>query len=167
MNKFELKGKVVTVEVVVPGKVTVVSIEVNANNRTEIIPVIAFNKLAVVAANYTKIGSIVEVLGALRLNNKINALEAVAFKITEMEQKNTKNAQMVTKNDKKSTEINQKDSKNQVSNLPIKKLDKSTGEALRVYENLSTAAVDMFVKKSDLKRAIKNGTVLAGYRWSY
>lgn len=162
MNKFELKGKVVTVEVVVPGKVTVVSVEVNANNRTEIIPVIAFNKLAVVAANYTKIGSIVEVLGALRLNNKNNELEAVAFKITEMEQKNTKNAQMVTENDKKVTK-NEK----VVASGPVKKLDRFDGLVVNVYDNTSNAAQSVGVKKSDLKRAIKNNTVLAGYRWSY
>lgn len=155
MNKFELKGKVVAIEVFKPGKSAQMDVEVIANGHTEVIPVMAFNKLSDVVAHYTTIGDQVEVMGALRLNNRTNAAEPVAFKITKTEQKNTEFNKKSTKVDKKVA-----------INGPIKKLDLFDGFVVNVYENLSAAAEDMKVKKSAIKKAIEDGKPLAGYKWS-
>lgn len=162
MNTVTLKGKVVSIEQH-QGKIKVAgfSVEVTDNNRTEIVPVLAFNKLADVVLHYTKVGDEVEVKGALRWNTKVNALDIVAFKVIKVENKNTKT-------DKKVTVIDKNEPKNEVkvANGPIKKLDRFDGFVVNVYENLSQAAEDMKVKKSALKKAIENGTALAGYKWS-
>lgn len=91
MNTVTLKGKVVSIEQH-QGKIKVAgfSVEVTDNNRTEIVPVLAFNKLADVVLHYTKVGDEVEVKGALRWNTKVNALDVVAFKVMKVENKNTK-----------------------------------------------------------------------------
>ena len=96
MNEFKLKGKVVAIDVVEAGKLARMSVEVIANQRTEVIPVMAFNKLSMVVTHYTRVGTVVEVSGALRWNYRIKAVEPIAFKITEIEQMDTKNAQKVT-----------------------------------------------------------------------
>lgn len=167
MNEFKLKGKVVAIDVIEAGKLARMSVEVIANNRTEIIPVMAFNKLSTVVTHYTRVGTVVEVSGALRWNYRSKAVEPIAFKITELEQMDTKNAQKVTKGDKKSTVIDKKESKKEIKVAgPIIKIDPWDGFVVGAYENLSQAAEEMKVKKSALKKAIKNGTRLAGYKWS-
>ena len=168
MNEFKLKGKVVAIDVVEAGKLARMSVEVIANQRTEVIPVMAFNKLSMVVTHYTRVGTVVEVSGALRWNYRIKAVEPIAFKITEIEQMDTKNAQKVTKSDKKRTVIDKKESKKEikVASGTIKKIDPWDGLIVNVYENLSQAAEEMKVKKSALKKAIENGTRLAGYKWS-
>lgn len=161
MNKFELKGEVVAINILKGGKATLFELKVVANNRTEVIPVLTFNKLSDVVAYYTKVGEEVVVNGALRLNNQTDEIDLVAFKVTKVESKDTKN-------DKKSTKIDKKDidvKKNAIRR--VKKLDKFDGLIVNVFENISKAAEDVAVKKSDMKKAITNGTVLAGYRWSY
>ena len=155
MNEFKLKGKVVAVGVIEAKKVAGIDVEVIANNRTEIIPVIAFNKLSEVVAHYIKVGTSVEISGALRWNCRTKVVEPVAFKITEIKQMNTKPIKKATKTEKV------------VASGPLKKLDRFDGLVVNVYDNASKAAQSVGVKKSDLKRAIKNGTVLGGYRWSY
>lgn len=161
MNKFELKGEVVAINNLKGGKATLFKLKVVANNRTEVIPVLAFNKLSDVVAYYTKIGEEIIVNGALRLNNQTNEIDLVAFKVTKVESEDTKS-------DKKSTKIDKRDiniEKNAIRR--VKKLDKFDGLIVNVFENISKAAEDVAVKKSDMKKAIVNGTVLAGYRWSY
>lgn len=167
MNKFELKGEVVAIEVLKEGKAARMDLKVVYNDHTEVIPVIAFNKLSDVLVHYTTVGNQVEVFGALRLNNRTNFVDLVAFKITKLEQKNTTTDKKVTKINKTSTGISKKDTavKKTVINGPIKKIDRFDGFVVNVYDNLSQAAEDMKVKKSDMKKAIENGTVLAGYKW--
>ncbi len=161
MNKFELKGEVVAINILKGGKATLFELKVVANNRTEIIPVLAFNKLSDVVAYYTKIGEEVVVNGALRLNNHTDEIDLVAFKVTKVESKDTRN-------DKESTEIGKKDINVEKSAIRrVKKLDQFDGLIVNVFENISKASEDVAVKKSDMKKAIVNGTVLAGYRWSY
>ncbi len=168
MNKFELKGEVVAINILKGGKATLFELKVVANNRTEIIPVLAFNKLSDVVAYYTKIGEEVVVNGALRLNNQTDEIDLVAFKVTKVESKDTKNDKKSTKIDKKSTKIDKKDNNIEKSAIRrVKKLDKFDGLIVNVFENISKAAEDVSVKKSDMKKAIANETVLAGYRWSY
>lgn len=169
MNEFKLKGKVVAVGVIEAKKVAGIDVEVIANNRTEIIPVIAFNKLSEVVAHYIKVGTSVEISGALRWNYRTKVVEPVAFKITEIKQMNTKSIKKVTENNKKSTEVKKKDTdfNKPVINGPVKKVDRFDGLVVNIYDNVSAAAEDMAVKKSDMKKAISNGTVLAGYRWSF
>lgn len=169
MNEFKLKGKLVSIEEVEAGKVVRMDVEVIANQRTEVIPVMAFNKLSAVVINHMELGSCVEVSGALRWNYRSKAVEPVAFKITKMEQLDTKNDKKVTKSDRKIQKNDNKESKKEFKHPsgPVKKIDKSNGLIVNSYDDLSRAAADMFVKKSDLKRAIKSGTVLAGYKWSY
>ncbi len=161
MNKFELKGEVVAINILKGGKATLFELKVVANNRTEVIPVLAFNKLSDVVAYYTKIGEEVVVNGALRLNNQTDEIDLVAFKVTKVESKDIKNDKKSAKNDKKDINIE----KNVIRR--VKKLDKFDGLIVNVFENISKAAEDVAVKKSDMKKAIVNGTVLAGYRWSY
>lgn len=154
MNKFELKGEVVAINILKGGKATLFELKVVANNRTEIIPVLAFNKLSDVVAYYTKIGEKVVVNGALRLNNQTDEIDLVAFKVTKVESEDTKT-------DKKDIGIE----KNAIR--CVKKIDKFDGLVVNVFDNISKAAENVAVKKSDTKKAIVNGTVLAGYRWSY
>lgn len=155
MNKIELKGKVVSIEEL-KGKVKVAGfvVEATGNNRTENITVLAFNKLADVVIHYTKVGDEVEVNGALRWNTKVNALDVVAFKVTKVDEKVTV------------TDRNEQKDVVKAANGPIKKLDRFDGFVVNVYDNLSQAAEDMKVKKSAVKKAIENGTVLSGYKWS-
>lgn len=162
MNKFELKGEVVAINILKGGKATLFELKVVANNRTEIIPVLAFNKLSDVVSYYTKVGEEVVVNGALRLNNQTDEIDLVAFKVTKVESRETKNIRTSTKVDKRdvNTEKN-------VTHRRVKKLDQFDGLIVNVFENISKAAEDVAVKKSDMKKAIVNGTVLAGYRWSY
>lgn len=162
MNTVELKGKVASINEF-QGKIKVAGfvVEVIDNNRTENVPVLAFNKLANVVLRYTEVGDEVEIKGTLRFNTKTRALDVVAFKVTKVDNKNTKSHKEVTEIDKTETkvEIN-------TTNGPIKKLDRFDGFVVNVYDNLSQAAEDMKVKKSALKKAIENGTVLSGYKWS-
>ncbi len=154
MNKFELKGEVVAINILKGGKATLFELKVVANNRTEVIPVLAFNKLSDVVAYYTKVGEEVMVNGALRLNNQTDEIDLVAFKVTKVESEDTKI-------DKKDIDVK----KNAIRR--VKKLDQFDGLVVNVFENISKAAEDVAVKKSDMKKAIANETVLAGYRWSY
>ena len=101
-----------------------------------------------------KSGDEVEVNGALRWNTKVNALDVVAFKVTKVDEKVTV------------TDRNEQKDVVKAANGPIKKLDRFDGFVVNVYDNLSQAAEDMKVKKSALKKAIENGTVLSGYKWS-
>lgn len=166
MNGFNLKGKVLDVEVLEDGKVTKVDVEVDSNNRTEVIPVMAFNKLSVIVSKYIKVGSFVDVVGALRWNYRIKAVEPVVFKITEVDKQERKNkADVIIKK----VDITPKKEQKEVVKVaqgPIKKLDRFEGMIVNIYDNVSMAAQSVGVKKSDLKRAIENGTVLGGYKWS-
>lgn len=161
MNKFELKGEIVAINILKGGKATLFELKVVANNRTEVIPVLAFNKLSDVVAYYTKVGEEVIINGALRLNNQTDEIDLVAFKVAKVESEDTKI-------DKKSAKIDKKDidvKKNAIRR--VKKLDQFDGLIVNIFENISKAAEDVAVKKSDMKKAIANETVLAGYRWSY
>lgn len=158
MNKVELKGKVASINEF-QGKIKVAGfeVEVTDNNRTENVPVLAFNKLANVVLRYTAVGDEVEVKGALRFNTKTQALDVVAFSVTKADNKITE----VMEIDKTETKMEIK-----AANGPIKKLDRFDGFVVNVYDNLSQVAEDMKVKKSAVKKAIENGTVLSGYKWS-
>ncbi len=46
MNKFELKGKVQSIQVVREGKVAVMHLEIESNGYINVIPVTVFNKLS-------------------------------------------------------------------------------------------------------------------------
>ena len=82
------------------------------------------------------------------------SIDLVAFKVTKVESEDTKT-------DKKDIGIE----KNAIR--CVKKIDKFDGLVVNVFDNISKAAENVAVKKSDMKKAIVNGTVLAGYRWSY
>lgn len=165
MNEFKLKGKVLSVDVIEEGKVTKVDVEVNSNNRTEVIPVMAFNKLSVIVARYIKNGACVDVVGALRWNYRTKEVEPVVFKITESERTNKpKGIKEVKEVCEEITVAAKKETK--MINGPVKKVDRFEGFVLNIYDNVSKAAEDVKVKKSDLKKAIENGSVLAGFKWS-
>lgn len=169
MNKFELKGKVKSIEVIREGKVAVMHLEIESNGYVNVIPVTVFNKLSDVVRLYVRAGDEVTATGAIQCNYHSDSIDVVAFNVKKTEQMNTKKAKKVTKSDEKITEVDKKVTKTEkvVASGPVKKLDRFDGLIINVYNDLSSAAADMFVKKSDLKRAIQNGTVLAGYRWSY
>ena len=114
-------------------------------------------------------GDEVTATGAIQCNYHSDSIDVVAFNVKKTEQMNTKKAKKVTKSDEKIKEVDKKVTKTEkvVASGPVKKLGRFYGLIINVYNDLSSAAADMFVKKSDLKRAIQNGTVLAGYRWSY
>lgn len=169
MNEFKLKGKVLSVDVIEEGKVTKVDVEVNSNNRTEVIPVMTFNKLSVIVARYIKNGACVDVVGALRWNYRTKEVEPVVFKIAESERTNKpKVIKEVKEVCEESTVTVKKEQKKEtkVINGPVKKVDRFEGFVLNIYDNVSKAAEDVKVKKSDLKKAIENGSVLAGFKWS-
>lgn len=162
MNKFELKGKVHSIEVVREGKVAVMHLEIESNGYVNVIPVTVFNKLSDVVRLYMRTGDEVTATGAIQCNYHSDSIDVVAFNVKKTEQMDTKKAEKITEVDKKVTKIEKV-----VTSGQVKKLDRFDGLIINVYNDLSSAAIEMSVKKSDLKRAIQNGTVLAGYRWSY
>lgn len=169
MNKFELKGKVHSIEVVREGKVAVMHLEIESNGYVNVIPVKVFNKLSDVVRLYMRVGDEVVATGAIQCNYHVDSIDVVAFNVTKAKQMNTKKDKKVDKSDEKIMEVDKNVTKieKEVTSGPVKKLDRFDGLIINVYNDLSSAASDMLVKKSDLKRAIQNGTVLVGYRWSY
>ncbi len=169
MNKFELKGKVQSIQVVREGKVAVMHLEIESNGYINVIPVTVFNKLSDVVRLYMRTGDEVTVTGAIQCNYHSDSIDVVAFNVTKTKQMNTKKDKKVDKSDEKIMEVDKNVTKieKEVTSGPVKKLDRFDGLIINVYNDLSSAASDMLVKKSDLKRAIQNGTVLVGYRWSY
>lgn len=181
MNSVEIKGKVVSFEEIESKSVLVkVTVEVTNNNRTDNIPVLAFNKLADVARYYTKENDIVTIKGAIRWNTVHNCIEIIAFNIHKVNATSDKKTHVVDKkviivekdaskvvstgkSDKKTDDKLVTFDKN--SNGPIKKKDRFDGLIVNVYDNLSIAAKDNNVKKSDLKKAVESGKPFGGYIW--
>lgn len=108
MNKFELKGKVQSIEIVREGKVAVMHLEIESNGYVNVIPVTVFNKLSDVVRLYMRTGDEVTATGAIQCNYHSDSIDVVAFNVKKTEQMNTKKAKKVTKSDEKIKEVDKK-----------------------------------------------------------
>ena len=100
MNKFELKGKVHSIEVVREGKVAVMHLEIESNGYVNVIPVTVFNKLSDVVRLYMRAGDEVTATGAIQCNYHSDSIDVVAFnvkKLSKWTQKKLKKSQKLIK----------------------------------------------------------------------
>ena len=81
MNKFELKGKVQSIEIVREGKVAVMHLEIESNGYVNVIPVTVFNKLSDVVRLYMRTGDEVTATGAIQCNYHSDSIDVVAFNV--------------------------------------------------------------------------------------
>lgn len=159
MNKYQLEGTIKHIRQYPtnPG-ITVVGIqlEVEDNNRLDLLPIIAFNKMAEVVLRHYKPGNRVEIIGHLQTTKKINAkniVQIVAHKL-----KLATDEEDIAKDVIKGTE--------EVKSEGIKQISTIDYEVVNVFPNVKEAAKHAKVKKSVLENAIKDGSPIGEYVWS-
>lgn len=165
MNKYELEGtiKLVRQYPTNPG-ITVVGIqlEVEGNNRLDLLPIIAFNKMAEVVLRHYKVGDRVNIVGHLQTTNKINAkniVQIVAHKIKLADDEGEKEVrECIVKDVVKEPETVKSEGIKQISTIDF--------EVVNVFANVKEAAKYAKVKKSVLEKAINDGSPIGEYVWS-